>query len=46
MFTVETLKGDEWKKDRIYKVFENAEKRVESLHHEGINARMIERKGK
>ena len=44
MFTVETLKGEEWKKDRVYKLFQNAEKRVYTLYHEGINARMIERK--
>lgn len=44
MFMVETLKGEEWKKDRVYKVFENAEKRLYALYHEGINARLIERK--
>ena len=44
MFTVETLNGKAWKKDRTYKVFDNAENRVETLHKQGINARMIERK--
>lgn len=34
-----------WKKDRTYKVFDNAEKRVSDLHHLGINARMVEKKG-
>lgn len=46
MFTVETLKGNEWKKDRVYKVFENAENRLYHLYDEGINARMIEKRGK
>ena len=45
MFTVETLKGEEWKADRKYKLFQNAEKRVYDLHHEGINARLIEKRG-
>ena len=45
MFTVETLEGEEWKKDRVYKVFENAEKRLYALYHEGINARLIEKRG-
>ena len=52
MFTVETVAIEEngkyityfWKKDRTYKVFENAEKRVEDLQNQGINARMVEKK--
>ena len=44
MFTVEALKDGQWKPDRKYKIFENAENRVESLHHQGVNARMIEKK--
>lgn len=35
-----------WTRDRSYKVFENAEKRVNALHSQGINARMIEDKRK
>ena len=42
MFTVEALKDGKWKKDRVYKLFNNAEGRVDTLHHQGINARMIE----
>ena len=50
MFTVETVASEKngkyityfWKKDRTYKVFENAEKRVDALHKQGINARLIE----
>lgn len=44
MFTVETLKGNEWKKDRVYKLFDNAEQRVYALYKSGVNARVIERK--
>ena len=52
MFTVETVVTERegkivryyWKKDRTYKVFENAEKRLYSLYAEGITARMVERK--
>ena len=52
MFTVEKVMAEisggyityYWKKDRTYKVFENAEKRVDDLHHQGINARMVEKK--
>lgn len=49
MFTVETrvfetAKGCTWKKDRTYKVFDNAEKRLYSLYAEGITARMVEEK--
>lgn len=53
MFIVEKVKTEissgyityYWTKDRTYKVFENAEKRVSDLHHQGINARMVEEKG-
>ena len=45
MFTVETLKENEWKKDRVYKVFENAENRLYVHYKEGTNARIIEVKG-
>ena len=41
-YTVETLKDGKWKADRKYKIFENAERRVTELHHNGINARLIE----
>lgn len=44
MFTVEALKGGVWKKDRAYKIFDNAEKRVYDLYGSGINARVIEKK--
>ena len=42
MFITETLKGDEWKRDRKYQIFENAEKRVYALYSQGVDARMIE----
>ena len=45
MFTVETLKDGQWKADRKYKLFQNAEKRVYDLYGEGINARLIEKRG-
>lgn len=45
MFTVETLNGNEWKKDRVYKVFENAEKRLYAHYEKGTNARILEVKG-
>ena len=45
MFIVEKVDGGGfWKQDRKYKLFDNAEKRVEALHHSGINARMVEKK--
>ena len=44
MFTVEALKGSEWKKDRVYKLFDNAEQRVYALYKSGVNARVIEKK--
>ena len=44
MFTVEVLDKGSWKRDRKYKIFDNAENRVETLHHSGVNARMIEGK--
>lgn len=44
MFTVEALKDGKWKKDRVYKVFDNAEKRLYALYEEGVHARMIEGK--
>ena len=43
MFTVETLNGDTWKKDRVYKVFDNAENRLYALYDQGVKARIIER---
>lgn len=54
MFIVEKVKTEisggyityYWTKDRTYKLFQNAEKRVNDLHHQGINARMIEDKRK
>lgn len=42
MFTVEVLEKGSWKRDRKYKLFQNAEKRVDDFHQQGINARMIE----
>ena len=43
MFIVEKVDGGGfWKQDRKYKLFQNAEKRVEGFHRQGINARMIE----
>ena len=44
MFTVEALKDGKWKADRRYKLFQNAENRVYALYHEGVNARMVEKK--
>lgn len=52
MYTVEKVEAKKdgggilyyWKKDRTYKVFENAEKRLYSLYAEGITARMVEKK--
>ena len=39
----ETARGCTWKKDRTYKIFENAEKRVYDLYDKGIQARMVEK---
>ena len=48
MFIVEKItKGKDgetvWKKDRTYKVFQNAEDRLYALYDQGINGRIIER---
>ena len=43
MFYTQVLKDNEWKKDRKYKVFQNAEDRIYALYDQGINARVIER---
>ena len=45
-YTVEKLMDGKWVKDRTYKVFANAEKRLYDLYKDGVNARMMERKGK
>ena len=39
----ETAKGCTWKKDRTYKIFEHAEKRVYDLYAQGKVARMVEK---
>ena len=44
MYTVEKLVGTTWKKDRSYKIFDNAESRVYALHSAGVNAKVVERK--
>lgn len=47
MFIVEVLADDgKWKKDKMYKLFENAEKRLYIHYEEGTNARILEVKGK
>lgn len=47
MFIVEVLDANgKWKKDREYKLFDNAEKRLYIHYEEGTNARIVEVKGK